>query len=316
MTNKFYSQTVSRNPLGSNLRAIALASLIFLGAAVTAAHAKETPLLSLSMEHFRDTATVKEDDRDGSATITTEKGFVESSGPLKMVWHDAFLSAAIDKKTGQKSFQVHEVITYNGNWRLYQNVSYQSAQGMRSVPATRVSAESANCATGECIYTEHVSFPVAEDQLREIAAGQGAAKPVLWSYQVTPKSGKSFSDGLSSAEIAGLLAKIDEYSGAAPAARAGAADAPHPLELGIGGLPVAATEEQPKRAGVLITAVNRGSVAYKSGVIVGDIVYEFDGHPVKTLAELHAAVAASHTGSAVSIKLYRGLEPVALSAQF
>ena len=42
-----------------------------------------------------------------SVSISTEKGFVEYSGPLHMVWHDEFLSAAIDKKTGQKSFQVH-----------------------------------------------------------------------------------------------------------------------------------------------------------------------------------------------------------------
>jgi PDZ domain len=303
-------------PTQSNVRAGLLASLLFLGSAVTTTYAKDPPLLSLSMEHFRDTATVKEDLRDSTATITTEKGFVEYSGPLKMVWHDAFLSAAIDKKTGQKLFQVHEVITYEGSWRFYQSASYQSANGPLTAPAAQISKEAANCPTGECIYTEHVAFPVDEALLRQLAAAQVATKPVIWSYKITAKSGPAFDDGLSSAEIAGLLVKVDEYSGAAPAVRPGTAGAPLPLDLGIGGLPVAATAEHPNRAGVLITAVNRGSVANESGLIVGDILYEFDGHPVKALAELHAAVAASHPGSAAAIKLYRGLEPLTVTAQF
>jgi S1-C subfamily serine protease len=81
-------------------------------------------------------------------------------------------------------------------------------------------------------------------------------------------------------------------------------------------MPVAATEEQPNRAGVLIIAVKRGSVAQKSGIIVGDILYEFDGHPIKGLSELQAAVAAAHANSAVPINLYRGTDQMAVTARF
>jgi len=62
--------------------------------------------------------------------------------------------------------------------------------------------------------------------------------------------------------------------------------------------------------------VNGGSIAQKSGIIVGDILYEFDGHPVKALAELEAAVAACAANSAVAIKLYRGTDVMAVTARF
>jgi S1-C subfamily serine protease len=81
-------------------------------------------------------------------------------------------------------------------------------------------------------------------------------------------------------------------------------------------MPVAATLEQPNRAGVLIIAVNHGSVAQKSGVIVGDILFEFDGHAIKTSADLEAAVAACAAKSTVVIKLFRGTVAMSLTARF
>jgi PDZ domain len=309
-------------------RATGLVPLIVFGFAIGTASAKDPPLLSLTMEHFRDTATVKDDPPNAKATITTENGYVEHSGLMNMVWHDEFLSAVIDQSTGQKSFQIDAEITYSGSWRSYESANYPTANGRRSVPATHISKEAANCNVGECIYTEHIAFPVDEQVLRQVAAARAAAKPVLWPYQAVAKSGPAYTGGLSDAEVAGLLVKVDEYaarpatSGAntssfANSARSSAASAPSESDLGVGGMPVAATAEQPNRAGVLIIAVNRGSVAQKSGIIVGDILFEFDGHPIKALAELQTAVAAARAASsAIPIKLYRGTEPIAVLAHF
>ncbi|HEY4445480.1 MAG TPA: PDZ domain-containing protein, partial [Steroidobacteraceae bacterium] len=133
---------------------------------------------------------------------------------------------------------------------------------------------------------------------------------------------------LSSAEIAGFLAKVDEYTNALRAAAANTVAAADPVmqanaasaslkrDLGIGGMPVAATVEQPNRAGILVFGVNSGSIAQRSGIIIGDILYEFDGHPVKALAELQAAVAACAANSTVAIKLYRGMNAMAVAARF
>src|SRR5580698_5824706 len=106
-----------------------------LALAGNAASAKDAALLSLSLEHFRDTATVVNEPLDARLTISTQNGYVEHSGPLHMVWHDEFLTADIDKKTGAKSFQVHEQITYSGAWRFYESANYPSANGSRSAPA-------------------------------------------------------------------------------------------------------------------------------------------------------------------------------------
>ncbi len=285
-------------------------------AAAGGAAAKDPPLLSLTAEHFRDTAAIKDEPSGGGVSISTHNGFVEHSGPLHMVWHDEYLTALIDKKTGDKSFQVHEEVTYNGNWRYYQSAGYQASDGPRSVPAVQISKEVANCAVGDCIYTEHIAFPVDEEVLRQLAAVHAAGKPVMWPFKAIAKSGPAYAGGLSTAEITGLLLKVDEYTHTPTVVGAGAAAAPIRLDFGIGGMAVAATPEQPNRAGILIMAVTPGSVAHRSGLIVGDILYDIDGHATKQLADLQAAIAACKANTAVSLKLFRGTEPLALTARF
>jgi hypothetical protein len=297
------------------LRIAALAATIVLGSTLGTAYAKDPALLSLTMEHFRDTATVKEDPQ-GDATISTEKGFAEHTGPMRMVWKDEFLSSVIDKRTGQKSFQVDAWIVYSGSWRSYDTASFQTTNGPRSVPATKMGKEAANCAVGDCTYTERIAFTVDEELLRRLAAGYAPGKPALWAYKFIAKTGPDFAGGLSSAEIAGLLAKVDEFTNSLPAVKASAAGASLKLALGITGMPVAATADHPNRAGILIIGVDGGSVAQKSGIIIGDILYEFNGHPIKALAELQAALAACAANSAVAIKLYRGIGSMGVTAQF
>jgi hypothetical protein len=298
------------------LRIVAVAASILVSSTMGAVYAKDPALLSLSMEHFRDTATVKEDPLGGAATITTENGFAERTGPMRMVWNDEFLSGVIDKKTGQKSYQVYAWIIYSGRWRSYETATYQSASGPQSVPATKIGSSAANCAVGDCTYTERIAFPVDEELLRRLAAGYAPGKAAVWAYRFIAKTGPDFAGGISSAEIAGLLAKVDEYTDTVPVVKANTVNAALKLDLGIAGMPVAATLDHPSRAGILIIGVDVGSVAQKSGLIVGDILNEFDGHPIRALAELYTAVAACAAHSAVAIKLYRGTDAMAVTAQF
>lgn len=309
-------------------RIAALAPFIVLGLDVSTAYAKDPALLSLSMEHFRDTATVKDDPVDAATVISTEKGYAEHKGPMRMVWSDEYLRSVIDKNTGRKSYQVYAWIIYGGRWRSYDTVDYQTMAGSKSAPVTPIGREMENCAVGDCQYTERIAFSVDEELLRGLAAANVPGKPTLWAYKFIAKSGPAYAGGLSSAEIAGFLAKVDEYTNALRAAapntvaaanavvQANAGSASLKRDLGIGGMPVAATMEQPNRAGILVFGVNSGSIAQKSGIIIGDILYEFDGHPVKALAELEAAVAACAANSTVAIKLYRGTNAMAVSARF
>jgi PDZ domain len=299
--------------------------------AVGTAQAKDSDLLSLSVEHFKDTATVTDTAPDG-VTISTENGYKEHRGPLRTVWNDEFLEGIIDKKTGQKSFLVSVWITYTGNSRSYTTASYLAPQGPRSVPATLTRLNKSYCAVGDCTNTEYLTFPVDETMLRQLAAEPAAGKHVLWPFKLVAKSGPGYSGGFSSAEIAGLLAKVDDYRpGVAATAAAAATSVVAPTavaaatlaattsltrDFGVGGMAVAATADQPDRAGVLIIAVTGGSVAHKAGIIVGDILYEFNGHPVRTPAELQAAVAACAANTVAAIKLFRGTNATAVTARF
>jgi hypothetical protein len=293
----------------------AIVATIVCSLAGAPSFAGKTPLLSLTPEHFKDTATLETDPRDGNAILSTQRGFVESSGPLHMIWHDEFLTASVDKKTGEKSFQVRAEISYSGSWRYYQTATYQAAGGTRSVPAAQIGKEVANCAV-ECLYTERVAFAVDEELLRQLAAAYMPGKPAIWSFKLLAKAGPAHTAGLSNAEITGLLIKIDEYTHTPSVVAANPVGAPNQLDLGVGGMAVAATVEQPHRAGLLIIALTPGSVAEKAGLIVGDILSEIDGHAVRQPAELQAAVAACKPGSAVPIKLYRGTDPITLTARF
>jgi hypothetical protein len=339
-----------------------LALGIALVCTMNTVRAEDPPLASLPMEHFRDTATVADDPIAGTTTITTEKGYVSHKGILRSVSSDEFLRGVINKKTGQKSFQVDTSISYYGRWRTYGTFTYQALDGPRSSSTMQLGRDIGTCAVGNCLYTEHVAFSVDEALLRQLAAGYVPGNPAIWHYTLIPKLGPDYSGELSSAEIAGFLAKMDQSIGGAPAAaastaalspalppnaagtpaaviptpappptagappagappvRAGVpatvAGAPMKPDLGIAGMAVAATTRQPNRSGVLVTGIVGESVADKAGIIVGDILFEFDGRPVNTLADLATAMAAIAPHSIVAIKLHRGIADTTVTAQF
>jgi hypothetical protein len=276
--------------------------------------AKDPPLLSLSMEHFRDTATLKDDALDTTATITTEPGFVEHHGLLRVVSDDGFLRGFIDKKTGAKTLQVYEFITYYGDWRSYNTANYQTPDGPKSVPAIPIAKEVVDCSGGvsKCTVVEHVAFIVDESLLRQIAAGYVPGKPAVWLYKLIAQAGPDFEDGFSNAEVAGFLAKVDAYTAAHPIANSTSAKP----ELGVNFVPLPPSADQPARSGLLIVQVKSGSVAERARVQVGDIMTEFSGTPLKQLADLQAALATVSAGASVPLKVIRGATDLQLTAQF
>ena len=165
------------------------------------------------------------------------------------------------------------------------------------MPATQIGKEAANCAVGECIYTERIAFAVDEELLRQLAAAYVPGKPVIWPFKAMAKTGPAYAGGLSNAEITGLLLKVDEYTHTPTVVAASAGGRAGRLDLGVGGMAVAATAEQPNRAGILIIAVAPGSVAQKSGIIVGDIL-DRDQWPSD-----QAAAAAASRGCRVHARL-------------
>jgi hypothetical protein len=276
--------------------------------------AKDPPLLSLTMEHFRDTATLKDDALDTTATITTEPGYIDRGSFFRPASYDEFFRVLIDKRTGVRIFQVYEWITYSDNsWRFYETANYQTSNGPNSVPVTKIAANLVGCTANlGCTYTEHVAFTVDEKLLRQLAATYAPDHNTVWLYKFVAKDSSEFEDGFTTAEIAGVLAKVDAYMAAHPIANSTSARA----ELGVTFVPLPPSADQPARSGLLIVQMKSGSVAERAGVQVGDIMTEFSGTPLKQLADLQAVVATVSAGASVPLKVIRGATDLQLTAQF
>jgi PDZ domain-containing protein len=291
------------------------AGAFIAGTLITQAIAKDPDLLSLGAEHFAQTASVTEEAH--ATKISTERGYVERKGLMGEVWHDEFLTALIDRDSGQVSYRMDVSITYRGASRSYKTAEYRGIRQLETVPVAVLKRVTINCPTGECTYTESLGVPLDEALLRHVAKGYAPGKPELWGFRIVAKGGPDYRGSLSNAEVAGFLAKLDAYV-QNPAAAQAPAPPPPPsrFDFGISGLAVSPSAEAPNRAGVLVVGVSPGSIAQKSGIITGDIIYEFEGRAIRSPGDLQGAVAASAGHSTARIKLYRGNEVDTLEAHF
>ena len=82
--------------------------------------------------------------------------------------------------------------------------------------------------------------------------------------------------------------------------------------LGIAGQPATLAARQrgdsARERGLLVTAVTAGSPAEAAGVLVGDLLLEFDGHPVDSPDDLLQLLSGDRVGRAVPLRLLRGGE--------
>jgi S1-C subfamily serine protease len=80
--------------------------------------------------------------------------------------------------------------------------------------------------------------------------------------------------------------------------------------LGVAGQAVRLDERQratsDRSAALLVVAVSPGSPAATGGLIVGDVVIDFDGRPVESAVDLLDLLASEHIGRAVPVRLLRG----------
>lgn len=191
-----------------------LLAIAVTGCAATTRESQIQTALSLTKEHFRNTATIKDDSLDTVATINTVNGFQEKRGLLGIVWDDNFLRAFIDKKSGKTSFQLYQAIYYQGSgWSFFQTVNFETPSGPQSKPVTVIKRD-VDC-TGSrysgCTYVEHVAFDADESLLRTIAAKYSPGQSSGWKFKFIAKSGRDYNDGMLPAEIAGFLDRVDEY---------------------------------------------------------------------------------------------------------
>ncbi len=80
--------------------------------------------------------------------------------------------------------------------------------------------------------------------------------------------------------------------------------------LGLAGQPVSLPENQHgadgRQQALLVIGVTAGSPAASAGVLVGDLLFEFDGHPVESPEELLDLLLGDRVGRSVVLKVLRG----------
>jgi hypothetical protein len=170
-------------------------------------------LLAMTPAEFQASATLKDDYLETAATITTQNGWQERQGLLKIVNNDAYFRAFIDKRTGQTKFQVYEYVTYVGDWAFFNAVNYETENGPVSTELDVLGRDVGTCSKwlGGCEHTETVAFAVDEDLLRSIASRYVPGAKAGWHYRLKAKSGVQRDEVFVAAEVGGLLAAVDAY---------------------------------------------------------------------------------------------------------
>lgn len=168
-------------------------------------------ILALTPEHFANTAAVSDDELDVTATITTQPGFEYRTGLLNWLWSDEFLRAHVDKKTGAVTFQVYQMINYDGDWRFYQTVNYETPDGPKQDSLTVISRDVTSCSSDGCSHSEHFAWSVDEALLRTIADAYSPGVSAAWKYKYGARAAEDWQGGILPAEVVGILRRVDKY---------------------------------------------------------------------------------------------------------
>ena len=174
----------------------------------------------LDKQHFKETVTINEFAAEKVIIFSTIYGFQHQQGSQQVVGDDNFLRGFLDQQSGKKVFQVYNVVYYaqpgsQFNWKQFRQARYQTKVGQELVTVEVIKKQedcSALSLYGQCLYSEHVVFELDDNQVKELVKSySNQAADSVWPYELLPTFGASYPDKLLLAEIAGLVAKMDEY---------------------------------------------------------------------------------------------------------
>jgi hypothetical protein len=172
-------------------------------------------MLALTPQDFERTASVKDDALEVLATITTEPGYQERHGLLRIVWSDTFLRAFVDKTSGAATYQLYQRIVYAGRlYKYFRTVNYETPAGPRSVETLEL-GRTEDCVRsrlyGGCTRIENLAVPIDEPLLKTIAARYAPGADTAWHFRFKAQTGEDYDGAMAPAEVAGLLAKLADY---------------------------------------------------------------------------------------------------------
>jgi len=172
--------------------------------------AKRTILFaSLDPQQIASQVTIKDDELESVARLTTETAFKFKGSFTDLTRADNFFRAILNKTTGRTTYQLYQHLTYTDE-RRFSFANYETPDGPVSATLTINSGE-VNCPYGTCVWWRDLAFEVPEEVLRAVAA-RAAARPVKpWRFRFKAQQGDDWTDDIAPAEAAGLLLAVDAF---------------------------------------------------------------------------------------------------------
>ena len=206
-----------------------VAAGMMAGPALAKSDKQVAKLAALTPDDVARSITIKDDVLEAAATFTTINAFQEKRGLLRVVNYDNFIRGFVDKRTGLARYQIYQIINYGGQWRFYENVNYEIPGALHTARLDTIERQVTGCYEYlGCMFVEHVAFDVPESLLRAIAGTYQAGQLKAWRYRLKSKAGADWTDGITAAEVAGLLKVMDAYRSTLGAVSARPPEAPVP----------------------------------------------------------------------------------------
>ena len=167
-----------------------------------------TVALALDKTYFKNRLITENDIEKNTLVISTINGFHKKPRNNTKAWANNYITALIDKTTGNITYQINSLVQYKDHDKhLYKEVSYNTSTEHKTKDASILSHEISclGSAYSGCTHTEHVAFTIDSTLLAEIASRYTEGSNNKWRYKLSPKKGRSYSAHLFIAEISALV---------------------------------------------------------------------------------------------------------------
>lgn len=163
--------------------------------------------VTLDKAHFKRKLITEDNTEKNTVVISTINGFHKKPRNNTNAWANNYITAHIDKTTGNITYQINSLIEYKDHDKhLYKEVSYNTSIGHKTKEATILNHKISCLGSvySGCIHTEHAAFAIESALIENIANSYTEGSQKKWRYKLTPKKGRSYSGYLFISEISAL----------------------------------------------------------------------------------------------------------------
>ncbi|MBQ0712885.1 MAG: hypothetical protein KBT53_07990 [Porticoccus sp.] len=178
------------------------------------------PPPTLDKAHFKQSIITKERDSGKTIVFSTINGFKKGKVNDRRPWGESYISAAVDKATGDITYQINTIVKYRSHkLHLYREVRYDSNGETKFIDATILerkvdcleSTETGAARRSGCYPSERVVFTLDQEQITKLSEGYTGDSQAQLRYTMLPRSGPTYLATLYLAEIAALVEAVEEY---------------------------------------------------------------------------------------------------------